>query len=224
MLSMAGGLQRPLPAPEVVLIGLLAATVVLVRAFWEIMNHAETVAHEGAHVLAGILTGRTILSVRIERSGGGSTVMVPQNGAGYGVAAFAGYIGASAAGLLAARLISTGRMVAVLWLGLLLCVVMLLAVRNFFGGIVIIACGALLYLVARYGTAGVDTAVAYGMTWFLLVAGIRVALGIVRKPGDVTDAGVLAAMTFLWRWVWCLLWLAGTIAALMVGGAILTRA
>jgi hypothetical protein len=31
-------------------------------------------------------------------------------------------------------------------------------------------------------------------------------------------------MTFLWRWVWCLLWLAGTIAALIVGGAILTRA
>ena len=31
-------------------------------------------------------------------------------------------------------------------------------------------------------------------------------------------------MTFLWRWVWCLLWLAGTIAALMVGGAILTHA
>jgi hypothetical protein len=224
MLSMAGEFQRPLPAPEVVLIGLLAAIVVLVRTLWEITTHAETVVHEGAHVLAGILTGRRVLSVRIEKNGGGVTDMVPKSGVGYGVAAFVGYIGASAAGLFAARLISTGRMAAVLWLGLALCVVMLLSVRNLFGGIVIIICGALLYLVARYGTAGVDTAVAYGVTWFLLISGTRVALGTIRRPRDVADAGILASMTFLWRWVWCLLWLAGTVAALMAGGAILTHA
>jgi hypothetical protein len=224
MLSMVGEFQRPLPAPEVVLIGILAAIVVLVRALWEITTHAETVVHEGAHVLAGILAGRRILGVRIDSNGGGSTDMVPKSGCGYGVAAFVGYIGASAAGLFAAVLISTGRIVAVLWLGLLLFAVMLLTVRNFFGGIVIITCGTLLYLVVRDGTAGADTAVAYGVSWFLLISGTRVALGIVRRPGDVADAGVLAAMTFLWRWVWCLLWLVGTIAALMVGGAILTHA
>ena len=38
MLSMAGELQKPLPAPEVILIGLLAAFVVLVRALWEIAS------------------------------------------------------------------------------------------------------------------------------------------------------------------------------------------
>jgi hypothetical protein len=223
MLSMAGELQKPLPAPEVVLIGLLATIVVLVRTLWEIANHAETVVHEGAHVVAGILTGRKILGVTIEANGGGATDMVPKSGAGYGVAAFVGYIGASAAGLIAAGLISTGRTVAVLWLGLVLCAVMLLAARNLFGRIVILICGALLYLVERYGTAGVDTVVAYGVTWFLLISGTRVAFGIVARPRDVADAGILAAMTFLWRWVWCLLWLAGTIAALIVGGAILTR-
>jgi peptidase M50B-like protein len=69
---------------------------------------------------------------------------------GYGVAAFAGYVGPSAAGLLAAWLISIGHIVAVLWLGGLLLVVMVLMVRNFFGGIVILACGALLYLVLRH--------------------------------------------------------------------------
>ncbi len=224
MLSMVGEFQRPLPAPEVVLIGLLVAIVVLVRTLWEIANHAETVVHEGAHVLAGILTGRKILGVTIEANGGGATDMVPKSGAGYGVAAFVGYVGANAAGLIAAGLISTGRMVAVLWFGLVLLAVMLLTIRNFFGGIVILTCGALLYLVVRYGTAGVDTAVAYGVTWFLLISGTRVAFGIVRRPRDVADAGVLAGMTFLWRWVWCFLWLAGTIAALVVGGAILTHA
>jgi hypothetical protein len=173
--------------------------------------------------MAGVVTGRKIRSVKINPNGTGATNIVPPAGFGYGVAAFVGYVGASAAGLIAAVLISTGRMVAVLWLGLVLFAVMLLTVRNFFGGIVILTCGALLYLVVRYGTAGVDTTVAYGVAWFLLISGTRVALGIVRRPSDVADAGVLAGMTFLWRWVWCLLWLAGTIAALAFGGRILIR-
>ena len=72
-----------------------------------------------------------------EETGGGSTDMVPKSGCGYGVAAFVGYIGPSAAGLIAAGLISTGRMYAVLWLGLVLLAVMLVTIRNFFGGLVI---------------------------------------------------------------------------------------
>lgn len=224
MLSMVSELQKPLPMPQVVLIGLLAAIVVIVETLWQITTHAETVVHESAHVLAGILTGRRVLSVKIETDGGGSTDMVPKSGFGYGVAAFVGYVGASAAGLIAAGLISTGRMVAVVWLGLVLFAVMLVGVRNLFGVFVILTCGALLYLVARYGTAGVDTAVAYGVTWFLLISGLRVALGIIRRPKEVKDAEVLARMTFLFRSAWCFLWLIGTIAALVIGGAILIRA
>ena len=227
MLSMASEFQRPLPVPMVVLIGLLAATVVIVRALWDIATHAQTVVHEGAHVVAGILTGRTIQGVTIKTNGSGATDMVPKSGFGYGVAAFVGYLGASAAGLIAARLISTGRMVAVLWLGFALLAVMLVTVRNLFGVGVILICGALLYLVLRNGTAGADTAVAYGVTWFLLISGTKDPFEIVRKPKEIkeiADAGVLAEMTFLWRWVWCVLWLAGTVAALMVGGAILVRA
>jgi hypothetical protein len=223
VLSRIGEIQTPLPAPEAVLIGLLAAIVVLGPALWRIATHAETVVHESAHVLAGIVTGRRVLSVNINTAGGGATDMVPKSGAGYGVAAFVGYIGSSAAGLIAAELISIGRIVAVLWLGLLLLAVMLLVVRNFFGGIVILTCGALLYLVVRYTTAGVQIAVGYGVTWFLLLSGTKVALAAASRPNDVADAGVLAGMTFLWRSAWCLLWLAGTIAALVAGGALLTH-
>lgn len=223
MLSMVVELEKPLPAPEVILIGLLAAVVVLVRALWEIAGPFETVVHESAHVLAGILTGRTIQGVKIEETGGGSTDMVPKSGCGYGVAAFVGYIGPSAAGLIAAGLISTGRMYAVLWLGLVLLAVMLVTIRNFFGGLVILMCGALLYLVVRYGTAEVETAFAYGVAWFLLISGIRVALRVAGRPKDVADAEILARMTFIFRWIWCLLWLVGTIAALLAGGRILIR-
>jgi Peptidase M50B-like len=223
MLSMAGEFQKPLPAQEVILIGLLAAFVVLVRALWAIAGPFETLVHESAHVIAGILTGRTIQGVKIAEAGGGSTDMVPKSGCGYGIAAFVGYIGPSAAGLIAVGLISTGRMYAVLWLGLVLLAVMLVTIRNLFGGLVILMCGALLYLVLRYGTAGVETAFAYFVAWFLLISGIRLALRAAGSPKDVADAEILAGMTFLFRWVWCLLWLAGTIAALALGGKILIR-
>ena len=205
MLSRIGEIQTPLPASQAMLIGLMAAILVYARILWNIVNHAETVVHEGAHALAGIVTGRRIRSVKINTDGGGATKMAPDTGFGFGVAAAVGYIGPSAAGLIAAGLISTGRMYAVLWLGLVLLAVMLVTIRNFFGGLVILMCGALLYLVVRYGTAEVETAFAYGVAWFLLISGIRVALRAAGRPKDVTDAEILAGMTFLFRWMWCLL-------------------
>jgi hypothetical protein len=221
MLSRIGEIQTPLPAPVALLIGILAAIVVHGPTLWKMTIHAETVVHEGAHALVGLVTGRRVRGVRIKTDGGGDTDMVPKTGAGYGVAAFVGYIGASGAGLIAAELISIGRIVAVLWLGLLLLAVMLLMVRNFFGGIVILSCGVLLSLIVRYTTVGVETGVAYGVTWFLLLAAPKRALIAASKPKEVADAKVLAGMTFLWRSAWCFLWLIGTIAALVVGGAIL---
>jgi len=223
MLSITLELQKPLPASEAILIGLAAASVVLVRELWQIASPFETVVHESAHVLAGILTGRTVRGVEIDEPSGGSTDIEPRTGPGYGVVAFVGYIGASAAGLIAAVLIATGRMYAVLWLGLVLVAVMLLAVRNFFGALVIITAGVLLYLVVRYGTAGVETAVAYFVAWFLLISGTKLAIGNIGRPKKITDAGILAAKTYVWEWLWCWLWLALTIAALAVGGRILIR-
>jgi hypothetical protein len=224
MLSTIGRVDTPLSAPDAVVIGLLALIVVYGRTLWKVATLAETVLHESAHVLTGIAAGRRIRSVNIDSDGGGGTVMVPDSGFGFGVAAFVGYIGSSAAGLIAAGLISAGHIVAVLWLGLLLLAFMLLMVRNFFGGIVILTCGALLYLVVRYTTAGVQVAVAYGVTWFLLLSGTKVAFAAATRPGSVADARILAGMTFLWRSAWCFLWLAGAIAALVVGAVVLTHA
>jgi len=97
-------------------------------------------------------------------------------------------------------------------------------VSNFFGAIVVLTYGALLYVIMRYTTAGVQVAVAYGVTWFLLLSGTKVAFSAASRPDRVADAGILAGMTFLWRSAWCFLWLIGTIAALVAGAVILTRA
>jgi len=201
-LSRIGEIQIPLPAPVALSIGALVFIAMLFPALWKIANHAETVVHEAAHAMVGFVAGRSIRRVEINPNGGGSTRMEPQAGFGYGVAAFAGYVGPSAAGLFAAWLISIGRIVAVLWFGGLLLAVMVLMVRNFFGGIVILACGALLYL---------------------LLSGPKDALRVAKKPKDVGDAKILAGMTPLWPSAWCFLWVVGTIAALVAGGAILLR-
>jgi hypothetical protein len=221
MLSRIGEIQTPLPAPVALLIGIATAIMMLGPMLWKFTIHAETVVHEGAHALVGLLTGRSIRSLRINRDTSGATIMEPASGFGFGVAASVGYIGASGAGLLAAWLISLGRIIAVLWLGLLLLAVMLLLVRNFFGGIVILSCGVLVSLIARYTTAGAQTVAAYAVTWFLLLAAAKRAIGVAGNPKKVKDAEILAGMTFLWRSAWCVLWVVGTIAAVVVGGAIL---
>ena len=58
----------------------------------------------------------------------------------------------------------------------------------------------------------------------MLLSGTKVAFAAASRPDGVTDAGILAGMTFLWRSAWCFLWLVGAIAALMIGAAILIRA
>jgi len=218
VLSQIGEIQLPLPPPVALFLGMLTFISVLGPVLWKVARHVDTIAHEAAHALVGLGAGRRVRSVTINPNGTGETAIEPVGGFGFGVAAFAGYLGPSAAGLLAAWLISTGHMVAVMWLGLLLLAVLLLMVRNSFGAIAVLVCGALLYLTVRRATAGVETAVAYGVAWFLLLAGPKTVLS---TPVKSTDAKILAKMSPLWAWVWYCLWLFGTLAALVAGGALL---
>ena len=84
-----------------------------------------------------------------------------------------------------------------------------------FGGIVIITGGVLFYLVPalRDGASGDCRCLRRGLV--LAYFGYQgSASELSGRPGEVKDAGVLADIIFVWRSVWCLLWLAGTIAAL----------
>jgi Peptidase M50B-like len=218
VLSQIGEIQMPLPAPAALAIGVLTLIAFLGGTLWRIATHLNTIAHEAAHAAVGLGTGRNIRSVTINQDGGGATAIAPDSGFGFGLAVFAGYVGPSAAGLLAAWMISAGHIVAVLWLGLLLLAVMLLLVRNSFGGIAILIAGALLYLTVRYATAGVETLVAYGVAWFMLLSGPKAVLDGPTKP---QDAKILANMTPIWASAWYYLWLLATIAAVVAGGALL---
>ena len=217
-LSQIGEIQAHLSAAGSVLTGLVALVAVSLQAIWLIARHVNTIAHEGAHALAGSAVGRRIQYVTFKANGEGVTK--PSGGTlpGDFTIGLVGYLGPSLFGLGAAKLIKIGHSVAVLWLTLLLLVLLLFVLRKLFSFVAVLATAAVIFLVARYGSVGADTTVAYLVAWFLLLSGVRVVLEDNLGAGD---AGNLASMTHIWRGFWVLLWLAGSIAAVAIGGALL---
>ena len=217
MLDRIGQTQAPLPAAAAVLAGLLALVLVVLPT-WLVVQHVNTIAHEGTHALVGSGMGGTVQSVTMKPDGKGRTLVGLPGGAGNVPFLFAGYLGPSAFGLGAAKLISVGHAVAVLWLALLLLAVLLTTVRNLFGACAVVVTGLLIYFVARYTAIGTETVVAYVVTWFLLLSGLRVVLEHGTGARDAVD---LASATHVPRVLWSGMWLVGTAAALVAGGALL---
>jgi hypothetical protein len=134
------------------------------------------------------------------------------------IVSFAGYAGPSLFGLAAARLIQLGHSVAVLWMTLLLLGVLLFALNGSFGMMTVLVVGGLVYVVARYASVAVQIVGAYGITWLLLLSGVRRVLEVGARS---SDGASLSQLTHLPRFFWFLLWLAGALAAVAVGGKML---
>lgn len=206
--------QARLPATAAVLLGVVALAMVTLP-IWLLFGLVDTMAHEGAHALVRSATGGTVQSVTMQPDRSGLTVT---RGNGGVLTSVAGYLGSSAFGLAAAKLISIGHIVAVLWLAILLLAVLLLMIRNLFGLCVVVITGLVLYYFARNGSVGSQTVVAYLLTWFLLVSGIRSVLEYSGREGDAAN---LVKATYLPRVLWIGIWLAGTTFALVLGGSLL---
>jgi hypothetical protein len=128
---------------------------------------------------------------------------------------FVGYLGPSGFGLCAAKLIETGHVVTVLWIAIMLLVLLLFSIRKSFAIISVPAVIALLAFVMRHAHDGLEEVIVYGMTWLLLLSGVRVA---VADGAGAGDAGNLSRTTYIPSQIWALLWLAGTLLAVAVGG------
>jgi hypothetical protein len=218
MLSRIGETQAPLPAAAAVLIGLAALATVGIQGIWLLARYVDTVVHEGAHALAGSALGRKVQSVKLKPNGDGETNLGPGGAGGNILIGFVGYLGPSVCGLGAAKLIEIGHSVAVLWLALLLLIFLLVVLREVFSFVPVLIVGGIIYLIARYATAGTQTVAAYGVAWLLLLSGVR---KVIYRGTGAEDAATLRQMTHIWRGFWFTLWLAGTALALVVGGALL---
>jgi hypothetical protein len=211
------GTEAPLPGSEAVLIGLAALAVVFLPFLWPLVEQFNVMAHEGAHAVVGSFMGFGIKSVKLDMESSGVTEYfnAPDRGPRRTLTRFVGYLGPSGFGLCAAKLIETGHVVTVLWIALMLLVLLLFVIRKSFAIVSVPAVIALLALVTRHAHDGLEEVIVYGMTWLLLLSGVRVA---VADGANAVDAGNLSRTTYIPSQIWALLWLAGALLAVVVGG------
>jgi hypothetical protein len=90
--------------------------------------------------------------------------------------------------------------------------------RRSYGMITVVFVGALVYLVGHYAPHGAQIVAAYFLTWLLLLSGVRRVLEVGPQSSDGADLSQLTMIPLL---IWWLLWLAGTLGAVALGGKML---
>lgn len=210
-------MHPPLSAGESTLIGLIVAVVVLVPLLSTPADHFWRMTHEGLHALLAVVLGLTVTEIVLDRRSGGSTSIVGE-GLRLVLVVLIGYLGPSLFGIGAARLISLGRPVAVLWLLVVLLAAVLFLLGPSFGWFSVPFAIALLYLILRNAHAGAEVVAAYAVTWLLLLSGLRSA---VAHAIHSDEADSLRSQTHLPRHLWTLVWIAGAFGALLYGGKFL---
>jgi hypothetical protein len=211
--------------PEVLVAGLLALLVVSWTASWRLTRGVVTIAHEGGHALAAVLTGRGLDGIRLHADSSGVTTSSGRGGVGLVLTFLGGYPAPAALGVLAAVLVATDRAAASLWLVVMLLVLTLVQVRNVFGMVSVLATGVVVGAVAWWGDAALQAGFAAALAWFLLFGALRSVRELQRgrhrgfSGGRAeSDADALARLTGVPGGMWAaLFWLLGTVAAITGG-------
>jgi hypothetical protein len=213
--------QAPLPLEVLAGAALVALLVVATPALWRPARTVVTIAHEGAHGLAALVTGRRLAGIRLHSDTSGLTVSRGRpTGPGMVVTCAAGYVGPALFGLGAAALLAAGHAVGVLWALLALLALLLLQIRNLYGlWAVLVTAAGLAGVTAWLPPAG-QAAVAATVTWFLLLAAPRTVLELQaarrRRAAPDSDADQLARLTRLPALLWVGVFLLVDVAALAV--------
>ncbi len=224
-------ITTPQPAPDRVSVLVVAAVVLValtVPGVWHLLRHGLTIVHEAAHAGVALLVGRRLSGIRVHSDTSGLTVSRGRpRGPGMVATVAAGYPGPAVLGLAAAWLLSRGYALGVLWLLLVVVFLVLLQIRNWYGLWAVLVSGGALVAVTVWAPEQLQTLVAAGLTWFLLLGAPRAVLEMqtqrrrVRRRGgrDESDAGLLAGLTHLPAAVWVAVLLLVCLALLAIGGA-----
>ena len=215
------------PAPPgriVALSAVLAALLIWVPGAWGITRHVVTIAHEAAHGFAALLSGRKLHGIRLHSDTSGLTVSAGRTaGPGMILTAAAGYVGPGLLGLGAAAMLAQHRAVGLLWALLILLALLLIQVRNWFGLWSILFSAAVVFGVSWWLAPQVQSAFAYVLTWFLLLAAPRPVLELQtlrrRTGARSSDADQLARLTHLPAILWVGFFLLVTVGVLGLGAS-----
>lgn len=216
------------PAPGLpVLLGTLGVALLClaVPALWHLSRHLLTIVHEAAHALVAVLSGRRLSGMRVHSDTSGLTVSVGRpRGPGMVATAFAGYVGPAVLGLAASWVLGRGYAVGLLWGLVVALALVLVQIRNWYGLWAVLVTGVALVGVTWWGTPAVQVAVAYAVTWFLLLGAPRAVLEMQaqRRRGrgrGTSDADALARLTPLPGGFWVGAFLVVCVGALVLGGS-----
>jgi Peptidase M50B-like len=216
------GAQPDPPGLLVLVTALVALVVVAVRPLWRVARNAITIAHEGGHALVALLTGRKLRGIRLEFDTSGLTLSAGRpTGPGMMLTLLAGYIAPSLIGLAGAWLLGGNRITLLLWVAVVLLLLMLINIRNFFGAVSVVITGAIVIAVSWYASPQVQAAFAYAGVWFLLIGGVRPVgeLQKLRSRGRMpeSDADQLGYLTHVPAIFWVGLFGLVNLAALVIG-------
>ena len=217
----------PLPPSTAWLTVAAAAILVLVPALWRQSRHVITLVHEGGHGIAATLSGRRLGGIRLHSDTSGLTVSRGRpTGPGMVFTLLAGYLAPSLLGLGAARMLSLGYAVAVLWLMLVALALMLVQIRNWFGLWSVAVSGAAVLGVTWFGSAAVQGIFALLVTSLLLLGAVRAVLELQRsrsrsRSAQASDADQLARLTHLPGVVWVATFLVVATGCALLGAGVL---
>jgi len=214
---------QPAPPGRVVaLTAVLAMLLVWAPGAWPVTRHVVTIAHEAAHGFAALLSGRRLHGIRLHSDTSGLTVSAGRTtGPGMVMTAAAGYVGPGLLGLGAAALLAHHRAVGLLWALLIMLALLLIQVRNWFGLWSVLLSAAAVFAVSWWLQPQLQSAFAYLLTWFLLLAAPRPVLELQtlrrRTSARSSDADQLARLTWVPAIAWVGFFLVVTVGSCVVG-------
>ncbi len=221
------------PVPPVWVIaasGAIAALIVLTARTWRVARNSITIAHEGGHALASVLSGRRLEGIRLHSDTSGVTYSQgKRTGPAVVLTLAAGYLAPSLLGAGAAWLLAAHHVTAMLWLLLALLAATFLAIRNAYGVLAVLVTVGAVLAVSWFATAAIQAAFGYTAAWFLLLGGVRAVVELQghrrgrRRRGQVSmsDADQLGRLTGVPGGAWVAVFAFVCVAALVLGTRLL---
>lgn len=214
------------PAPAALDLVAVVAVVgaLLLLPTWPRLRHAITIVHEAGHGFAATLTRRRLAGIRLHSDTSGLTVSVGRpRGPGMVLTLLAGYPAPSAAGVLIAWAVSAGHAALALWGALVLLLLVLVQIRNWFGLWSVLVAGVLVGAVTWFADPAWRMRAALALAVLLVLGGLRAAVELpgARSRGGASDADQLARVTRMPVGVWLLVFVLAALAGVAGAGALL---
>jgi Peptidase M50B-like len=224
------GTQPVPPAWVIAVSGTIALLTVLNPSVWRLARNSVTIAHEGGHALASVLSGRQLAGIRLHSDTSGVTYSRGRRtGPAVVLTSAAGYLTPSLLGAGGAWLLAAHHVTAMLWLLLALLAATFLAIRNAYGVLAVLVTVAAVFAVSWLATAAIQAAFGYTASWFLLLGGVRAVIEMQshrrrsRRRGHVStsDADQLGRLTGVPGGAWVAIFALVCVAALVLGTRLL---